>query len=445
MATQTDRIAPFLRTLKTRNARFLRFELPDLHGISRVKVVPVNQAEGYLRNGLNMYGGTAMLDTSSAVVSGTGLNEEVNYRDQLLFADIDTFRAVPWLPDTYKLICDAHWSREHIIEVAPRQVLKRVLAEAQALGLKVMFGHEYEFYLLDASTREPLFSGVHIFNATRNHYVPFLDTLLPQLQAAGVDVITHNCEYAPSQFEVNFAPAAGLAAADMAFTFKNAVKELAHRAGLLASFMSKPAAHLAGCGGHLHISLQDPKTGRALFHDSRSRTPGPNAALAHFTQGILDHAPAITALACPTINCYRRLKPHTFAPSNIGWGIEDRSAFVRLKSLGTANAHAEVRAASGLANPYLSAAAVLAAGLAGLKQKSRLSDASSGPCEEVASLARLPANLDEALGALEADSVISAALGPAFVSAFCTVKRHELLRYQQHVSDWERNEYLEIY
>ncbi|HAZ61401.1 MAG TPA: glutamine synthetase [Gammaproteobacteria bacterium] len=445
MATSTERVRTFLRSLAAREARFLRFELPDLHGIARVKVVPVNQAEGFLRSGLNMYGGTVALDTASAIVPGTGLNEEVCYRDQILLADLDTLAPVPWLPGTWKVICDAHWSATEAIDAAPRQVLKRVLASARALGVSVVFGHEYEFYLLDPRTREPLFGGVHIFNATRNHHVPFLDTLLEQLMAAGIDVTTHNCEYAPSQFEVNFAPTEGLAAADKAFTFKNAVKELAHRAGLLASFMSKPAAGLAGSGGHVHVSLKDLRTGKPLFHDTRARRPGPNAALAAFTQGMLDHAAAVTALAAPTPNCYRRFRRHTFAPSNVGWGIEDRSAFVRLKALGTPAARPELRAASGLSNPYLSAAAVLAAGLAGLAAQRELSPASEGLCEMNAGLPALPADLSSALTALAADTLLVEALGPAFVHSFCTVKRHELARLAEHVSDWERNEYLEVY
>lgn len=126
-------------------------------------------------------------------------------------------------------------------------------------------GHEFEFFLLDPETHEPLFGGVHIFNVVRNQYVPFLDTLLDDLQAVGIDVITHNCEYAPSQFEINLGPGLGLAGADKAFTFKNAIKELAHRAGYLATFISKPAADTAGCGCHVHISLIDRRTGKSAF------------------------------------------------------------------------------------------------------------------------------------------------------------------------------------
>jgi glutamine synthetase len=195
----------------------------------------------------------------------------------------------------------------------------------------------------------------------------------------------------------------------------------------------------------VHVSLRDLRSGKPLFHEARSRRPGPNPALAAFTQGLLDHAAAVTALVAPTPNCYRRFRPHTFAPSRVGWGIEDRSAFVRLKGLGTPGARPELRAASGLANPYLSAAAVLAAGLAGLKAKRELAPPVDGPCETDTRLPPLPPDLATALAALEADTELVEALGPAFVASFCTVKRHELARFADHVTDWERTEYLELY
>ena len=164
-----------------------------------------------------------------------------------------------------------------------------------------------------------------------------------------------------------------------------------------------------------------------------------------FTRGILDHADALMPLIGPTPNCYRRLKPHTFAPSNISWDIEDRTALVRVKHLGTEAAHIEMRAGSGLSNPYLSAAGVLAAGLLGVKAKGRLPRPSKGPSEENPDLRKLPPNLGVALDGLEADKDMRRMLGEDFMKVFTTVKRFELARFNDHVTDWERNEYLEVY
>ena len=244
-----------------------------------------------------------------------------------------------------------------------------------------MMGHEYEFYLLDRQTLQPLFGGVHIFNTTRNTYIDAVEVILRNLQGIGLDLITHNCEYAPSQFEINYGPAIGIEAADKAFTFRNTVKEVAHLQGYLATFMSKPINGMAGCGCHFHISLLDRKTGKNVFFDPADKD-GVSLPARQFAAGILAHAPALMALAGPTPNCYHRIKPHTFAPSNISWGIEDRSALVRVKATKDSGTHHEMRGASALANPYLTAAGTLAAGLLGLKGKLKLGPQSKGPSED---------------------------------------------------------------
>ena len=147
----------------------------------------------------------------------------------------------------------------------------------------------------------------------------------------------------------------------------------------------------------------------------------------------------------PTPNCYHRIKPHTFAPSNISWGIEDRTALVRTKASRDQATHHEMRGASGISNPYLSAAAVLAAGLLGIKEKLPLAPEVPGPSEEDTSLPKLPQSLEDALGHLDADRPFCDLLGTDFVRLFSTVKRFELARFRGSVTDWERNEYLEIY
>ncbi|WP_204137063.1 glutamine synthetase family protein [Halomicronema sp. CCY15110] len=437
-----ETIADWVESLQQQGVKYVRFELPDLHGVSRLKVIPIAKVEGYARKGLNFYGGTLALDTASSVVSASGYHEERKYRDHLLFPDISSCTPVPWMASTAKVVCDAYWAADEPLLAAPRYVLKSLLDRAKQMGFDVMMGHEFEFYLLDKETHQPLFDGLHIFNHIRNQYVPEISQMLDYLQAAGIDVITHNCEYAPSQFEINFGPGVGIHGADKAFTFKNAVKEIAHHLGYHASFMSKPFAGLAGCCCHFHLSLwQD---GVNVFLDPDAPN-GLSATAKSFVQGILDHAPAMMPLIGPTPNCYRRLKPHTFAPSNISWGIEDRTAMVRVKATGDEGTHLEMRAASGLSNPYLSAAATLAAGLLGLKEQRELSPMVDGPSEDDASLPPFPKTLDAALDALAADTAMQEMLGPEFCQLFTTVKQFELARFHDHITDWEVAEYLEVY
>ena len=443
---KTDAIGEAIARLRKDGIEWLRFEQSDLHGTSRSKLVPIDAVEGYARKGLNFYGGVIALDTASHVIAGTGLHEEIDYRDTLLFPDFATVVRVPWMANTAKVICDLHHLDGRPVGGAPRGVFKGLLEEAASLGFDVMMGQEFEFYLLDGTTKAPLFEGLHIFNTLRNNYVDAVQDLLENLQKLGIDLITHNCEYASSQFEINYRAAVGVAAADRSFTFKNAVKELMHRAGYLATFMSKPFAGGAGSGCHVHMSLLDRKSGKNAFLDAKD-PDGLSAVVRSFIAGLVKHARAMMPLIGPTPNCYHRLKPHTFAPSNVSWGIEDRTALVRVKATRDQGTHIEMRGASAVSNPYLSAAAVLAAGLAGIKAKEKLGPATNanGPSEENAKLEKLPKNLEAALDGLEGDKAMRTLLGEDFLKLFTVVKRYELARFRGHVTDWERNEYLEVH
>jgi glutamine synthetase len=209
--------------------------------------------------------------------------------------------------------------------------------------------------------------------------------------------------------------------------------------------MSKPWGDRAGSGCHYHISLLDKKTGRNAFFDKKASN-GLSATCTSFVQGVLDHAPAMMPLINPTPNCYHRLKPHTFAPSNISWGVEDRSALVRVKATGDESTHIEMRGASAVSNPYLTAAATLAAGLLGVKAKAKIQPTSEGvPSEDNPEFTKFAPNLDRALEDLEADTEMTKLLGSDLVHVFTTVKRYELARFHAHITDWERSEYMDVY
>lgn len=442
--TPFDNVTQFVEYLTDQGVEYIRFELPDLHGVARSKVVPIDKVESFATKGLNFYGGCLALDTASMVVPGSGQHEEHKYRDLLLIPDLNTLTTVPWMENTAKVICDLMRSPTEPLEMAPRYILKQLLHQAAQLGFDVMMGHEFEFYLLNPDTKERLFEGLHVFNNTRNNYVPEISQLLNYLRASGIDVINYHCEHCPSQFEINYGASIGIGAADKAFTFKNAVKEIAYRLGQHATFMSKPFIDHAGCCCHFHISLIDRNTGKNAFIDKDDKY-GLSATAQAFIQGILDHAQGMMALVSPTPNCYRRLKPQTFAPSNISWGIEDRTAMVRVKVADEESTHIEMRAGSGLSNPYLTAAATIAAGLLGIKQQSQLQPPVDGPCEDDPNLLKLPQTLEEALSGLAADADMQKMLSPEFVNLFTTVKRYELARFHDHLTEWERHEYMEIY
>jgi glutamine synthetase len=440
-ALATDEVLAAWREQGIRN---VRFELPDMHGTSRSKLVPIVHAERYSQEGLNMYGGTVVLDSRSDVVPGTLYNEEVAYADQRLRPDPSTAAIVPWAEATGRMICDTYWDDGRPLGAAPRQVFRRVLERCRELGYEPLIGIEPEFYLLDRETRRPLFGGYHIFNTVRNTYVPLVERIVEEMRAFGVDIITANCEYAGSQWEIVSGPKPGLAGPDQAFSFKNGVKELAHQEGLIATFMSKPFADAAGSGAHNHIGLLDLESGENALADDADEY-GLSPAGRQFIAGQLRHARSIYALLAPTVNCLKRRRTHTFSPTNVSWGLEDRSAFVRVKRGTAGSRHVENRAPTGLANPYLATAALLGAGILGIVDELELEPPARPPAEEDRSKPQLPTSVEESLALLEADEKIVELLGSEFAEAYCVMRRHELQRFADHVTDWELDEYLELY
>jgi len=439
-------IGAILERWRSEGIRFVRFELPDMHGISRSKTVPIEHADGFAERGLNMYGGTSVLDTRSDVVPGTLYNEERMYGDQLLHPDPDTAAVVPWVQATARFICDATWYDGSPLEATPRHVYRRALDRCRALGFEPVIGTEYEFYLLDGETHDPLFSGYHIFNTVRNDYVPTIRRVLEEMPRIGVSVITANCEYAGSQWEIPCAPGRGMKGPDDAFTFRNGVKEIARQDGLLATFMSKPFADSAGCGNHTHISLLRSEDGVNAFGDDTDPS-GISDTCRHFVGGLLRYARAIDALIAPTVNCHRRRRRHTFSPTNVSWGFEDRSALVRVKGGTLQSRHLEYRAPSALANPYLIGAALLQAGLQGIEEQLEPGPTSKPgiPAEDDEDFEKLPGSIHEALAEFESEPATRAFFGEEFVRAYLVMRRYELSRFNDWVTDWERQEYLELY
>ena len=357
-----------------------------------------------------------------------GLHEEVSYRDQQLVPDPSTpAPRVPWLEDTAKVICDARWAPGEPIAATPRSVLAEPAATGPQDGLRGHVRPGVRVLPAGSGDQGPAVRRrAHLQRHPQSVRALSGYGLLDTLQAAGIDVITHNCEYSPSQYEINFGPGVGLEGADKAFTFKNAIKELAHRNGYLATFMSKPATDMAGCGCHVHVSLIDRKTGKNAFFTARARKDGLNPAHPPLRFRAPDPRqgdagadrpdaqllpPAEAAHLRPLEHLLGRRGPH-------GHGAHQGRP-------GEANCHIEMRAASGLSNPYLSVAAVIAAGLLGLKEQGPNCRRSPRVLPRtIPSTRSWPAAWRSRWTALEErQAACSKLLGEDFVKLFTTVKR----------------------
>jgi len=433
---------------------FVRFEQSDTHGIARSKVVPARQVRHFAESGLNFWLGIVSVDAGFGFPTGTGYSEEVGYGDGRIRPDLSTYRVLPWADKTARLLCEPYHLDGRPAMAAPRAVARALLGELEAMGYRLLSGFEYEFYLVDRVSRQPVFPGVQMFSTLRNAFDDgFLFQVLRGITAMGMDVITANVEYGRGQLEINFAPGIGIDAADQAFTFKTGVKEIAHRHGYMASFMTKPYADQPSNGCHYHQSLLDVKRGRSVF----AGQPGALTDVARWwLGGQMAHATALTALAAPTVNCGKRYKGNPMAPTNITWGVENRSTAFRIKDLDNRNAHIENRIPCGAANPYLVMAGVLAAGIDGLANKIEPTTETRDIAWGLLGVPCLPQRLEDALDAFEADGALRAAFGDEFVKLFVAVKRHEVAKaraavadfdssgFADSVSDWERDEFFEL-
>lgn len=429
------------------NVQFLRLMFTDINGIIKNVEVPVDQLEKVLANKI-------MFDGSS--IDGFVRIEE---SDMLLYPDLSTFLVFPWGSEHGKvarLICDIYNPDGTPFPGDPRNNLQRVLKTMKDQGFSDFnIGPEPEFFLfklneegkptLDLNDKGGYFdfAPVDLGENTRR------DIVL-ELEKMGFEVEASHHEVAPGQHEIDFKYADALEAADDIQTFKLVVKTIARQHGLHATFMPKPLEGINGSGMHINMSLfEDDQTN--VFFDAHSEDQLSETAY-HFLAGLLDHARALTAINNPTVNSYKRLVPGFEAPVYVAWSGRNRSPLIRVPQSRGLSTRLEMRSVDPSANPYLAIAAILNAGLDGLAQKEvpvpavdrniyRMNEEE----RKENKITDLPSTLHNALKALDGDEVVKAALGPHLYRSFVDSKDLEWSAYRQTVSQWERDQYLELY
>jgi glutamine synthetase len=441
-----DALAAAGAELAGRGVDVVRLGYPDFIGVERGRDVLVATLARTVGDGVafcrTVYGTSPMGDVIELGEGGLA----AGLPDVVAFPDLATLADLPWEPGVAHCLADVFNPDGTPSAESPRQVLKGVLARFAELGMRPVVGPELEFYLLEPDPAAP--TGWRRYGeASGNVYVAgakgdpenVLLRFLRQLAAYGLDVVAANHEFGSGQFEINLWHSDALHAADRAFRFKGAVKELARREGKLATFMAKPFNDEGGSGFHLHFSTVD-DDGRPLFDDPAGEhglSKTAHAAIA----GILAHAPALSALVNPTVNSAKRFGPHTLAPWLIDWGLDNRSAMVRIPPERGRASRLELRQGDATANPYLAVAGLLAAAYLGIQDGLAPPAPLEGYGYDPGKASKLPADLGASLDALEADSAFAELLGPRFVAPYLAYKRNELERFSRHVTDWEFREY----
>ncbi|APX73367.1 type I glutamate--ammonia ligase [Companilactobacillus allii] len=426
------------------NVEFICLMFTDINGIIKNVEVPVSQIDKVLANKITFDG--------SSIDGFTRIEES----DMLLHPDLSTWLIFPWGSEHGKvarLICDIYTTDGQPFAGDPRVNLQRIVKKMQKMGYtNFNIGPEPEFFLFNTDeTGQPTlklnddgsyfdFSPVDLGENVRK------DIVL-KLEKMGFEVEASHHEVAPGQQEIDFKYENALSAADSIQTFKLVVKTIAKENGMYATFMPKPLQGINGSGMHINMSLFNGDVN--IFDDENDML---SDVAKQFMSGILKHARALTAVNNPTVNSYKRLVPGFEAPTYIAWSSKNRSPLIRVPAAKGKSKRVEMRSVDPTTNPYLAIACILDAGLDGIANNYELMPEVKENIYEmtederrIEGIVDLPSTLHNSLKALRKDEFVQSSLGKGLTNSLFAAKNAEWARYQQTVSQWERDTYMPLY
>ncbi|AGB17257.1 glutamine synthetase, type I [Halovivax ruber XH-70] len=438
-----------LETIEDEDIDFLRLQFTDILGVVKNVSVPARQAEKAFREGIYFDG--------SSIEGFVRIQES----DMRLIPDPNTFAILPWRTNEHgaaaRMICDVvDTTSGEPFAGDPRTVLKQAIDRANEMGYTVNAAPEPEFFLFEEdeegrATTQTNDAGGYFDVAPKDLASDVRRDIIYGLESMGFEIEASHHEVARGQHEINFEYDDAISTADNVATFRTVVRAIAAQHDLHATFMPKPIAKVNGSGMHMHVSLFT-EDGENAFHDGDDEFDLSETAHA-FLEGVLEHAPAITAVANPTVNSYKRLVPGYEAPVYVAWSDRNRSALIRKPAARVpAASRIELRSPDPSCNPYLALAAIIQAGLDGIERNLEARDPVRENIYEFDEAKRaeygidtLPSNLGEAIDAFEADEVVQSALGEHVSEKFAEAKRQEFEDYLVDVSQWELDRYLETF
>jgi glutamine synthetase len=469
--------------LEKDDIRLIRVVWADPHGAARAKAVTVPAFVAALSAGYNINVATTTLDSANARIfasftpgGGMGLAEMTGSPNLTVVPDPGTFHVLPWAPGVAWVVCDEYFNNGVPFHFSPRQLLRRQVKRLADRGLRAVVGLEIEWYLArvadatltDENISLPGLRGRPITTAPPEpgfsyHSESNMDLMQPVISALaeayekiGLPLRSIENEWGPGQLECTFAARPALEAADHAFLFRTATRQICRHMGYFASFMTRPALKgYYSSGWHLHQSLVDAKSRQNLFMPEREGDVLSPLGR-HYLGGLIAHAAPCTVFATPTVNGYRRYRPNSLAPDRATWCYDHRGVMVRvLGAPGDAATRLENRVGEPAANPYLYIASQITAGLDGIE-----TERDPGPADEEPYAAKkpmLPKSLPEALTALEQAALFKTEFGEVFIDYYLSLKRNEAGRFEKWLADtgtrdtgdetteWEQREYFDFF
>ncbi len=462
-----------LRKVEEMGLETLRLSFADQHGVLRGKVIEARDLASNFRNGCTMTSSLLAKDTSHRSVfpvfssgGGLGMEEMAGAGDIIMVPDPTTFRQLPWSPKSGWLLCDIFFSNGHPVPFSTRQILRQALKSLSAAGYDFLVGLEVEFTLLtlvDAKTGlgdagQPgtppevglLNQGFQYLTEQRyDEAEGMLSVIRRNLVELGLPLRSIEVEFGPSQFELTLHPDSGQEAADAMVLLRSAVKQVCRRAGYHATFMCRPALPNAFSNGwHLHQSLwtrsgASEPSGANAFMPTQAGEVLSEAGRA-FVGGLLAHAAAASVFTTPTLNGYKRFRPHTLAPDRVAWSVDNKGAMIRvIGALDDPATRIENRVGEPAANPYLYLASQIHAGLDGIRRQLDPGPPTDTPYDSEAP--RLPQSLMDAVSELRGSELYRTTMGDSFINYLLKIKEAEIARFLTAVTDWEQREYFSLF
>lgn len=429
----------------------------DIDGVLRGKYISLEKFFSSVEKGFgfcDVIFGWDAADVLYDNVKYTGWH--TGYPDTLAKIDLSTFRVIPWESGVAHFICDFYDHNQKPLAISPRQVLQQVVAHSRSLGYEPVFAVEYEFFFFQETPHSlhekqfhnltPLSPGMFGYSHLRSSmHAELTHHIIDGLKAFDIELEGFHTETGPGVYEAAIKYDSAVRAADKAALFKTAIKEIAHRHELAATFMAKPNQALPGCSGHTHQSLWERDHKKNLFYDETDAS-AMSPLMKQYLAGQLALMPELCALVAPTVNSYKRMVPNTWAPTSASWGRENRTTSIRVIAGDPKTTRIEFRLAGADMNPYLGMATSLASGLYGIANKLELPEAwqQNAYTAPEGTFAALPRSLEEATARLRQSKIAPQILGAEFVEHFILTRDWEVRQYQQAVTDWELKRYFEI-
>ncbi|OED40351.1 glutamine synthetase [Chromatiales bacterium (ex Bugula neritina AB1)] len=458
--------AALLARVADSNLETIRVLFADQHGILRGKTIVASAFESVFTRGLCVPSTLLLKDTSHRTVfpvwsEDPGIDGGMaGAGDILLIPDPATFRILPWSEHSAWIFCEPRFKSGSQIPFSPRGVLQRSIDKLADAGYAMLTGLELEFHVFEVVDRKLDHAGSTMPGqpvVTRNlaqgyqflteHRYDTLEHIVDELrrhcQSLQLPIHSMEIEMGPSQLEFTFEPADPMTHADNTIMFRTMVKEVCARKGLHATFMCKPKIeNSAASGWHLHQSVLDLNTRRNLMVPTADNELSDIASA--WIAGLLEHVAECCLLTTPTVNGYKRYRPHQLAPDRIQWGRDNRGAMIRALTARSDNAsRIENRVAEPAANPYYYFASQILSGLDGIKRGMQAPAAVETPYNSNANT--LPDSLLSAIELFENSAFLRGELGDVFVDYLSRIRRSEWDRYHSVVSEWEQAEYFGLY